>query len=79
MLFFLVRPLKITLLHPILSIYNEFFGLKALQEKLNISKPIASKKEEIKLGKCRICKKGIMETIFAFSKTRPPPKSFLKQ
>jgi hypothetical protein len=54
-------------------------NLKVLQEKLNISKPIQLKKEETKLVKCRICKKGIMETIFAFYKTRPPPKSFLKQ
>ena len=54
-------------------------NLKVLQEKLNISKPIQLKKEETKLVKCRICKKGIMETIFAFSKTRPPPKLFLKQ
>lgn len=53
-------------------------NLKALQEKLNITKPIQLKQEETKLGKCRICKNGIMETIFAFSKIRPPPKSFLK-
>jgi hypothetical protein len=50
------------------------------QAEFKISKPIQLKKEETKLGKFRICKKGIMETIFVFSKTRPPqPKSFLKQ
>tara|TARA_R110000868_G_scaffold89492_7_gene249146 strand:- start:6564 stop:7715 length:1152 start_codon:yes stop_codon:yes gene_type:complete len=54
-------------------------NLKALQEKLNITKPTQLKPQETKLGKCRICKKGLMETIFAFSKARPPPKSLLKR
>jgi hypothetical protein len=54
-------------------------NLKALQEKLNHTKPLQLKQEETKLGKCSICKKGIMETIFSFSNIRPPPKSFLRR
>lgn len=53
--------------------------LKALQEKLTSTKPTQLKPPETKLGTCRICKKGLMETIFAFSKARPPPKSLLKR
>jgi len=54
-------------------------NLKELQEKLTTEKRIKIEPKEIKLGKCRICKKGIMETIFAFSKARPPPNSIFKQ
>lgn len=54
-------------------------NLKALQEKLNTEKIIQILPKEIKLGKCPICKKGILETIFAFPKNRPPPNSLLKR
>ena len=58
--------------------------LKELQEKLNENK--TKKEEEVKNTEnqfkhlqCPNCKKGTLQTIFVFTKIRPPPTHLLKQ
>lgn len=54
-------------------------NLKRLQDELNTNKALQIEKKETKLGRCPMCKKGILETIFVFSKNRPPPKTVFKR
>ena len=64
----------------ILSSTWKKYHLAALQAQLNNKKTVSkTTKNHIKHLKCPICKEGNLHTILMFSKTRPPPKKFLKQ